>query len=273
MRAYANLKTLLALPRNERRKKLGRALSRRARTTLNHFVFSYFAPRLNHSRIFPYLLSYRPDSHIEFDGIPKYAQFLEWWLRGNTLNNSGDMARFYALYQNVRHVLSTGVPGDLVELGVYKGNSAAMLAALGREWGRRTFLFDTFTGFDARDLKGIDSNQHVQFTETSLEAVQRLVGTDSVTYVKGFFPQSLDQIEIPQPIAVVHIDCDLYDPMKAGLEIFYPRMSPGGLLMLHDYSSGHWPGATRAIDEFFENRPEKPVLLPGKSGTAVVRKI
>jgi hypothetical protein len=195
------------------------------------------------------------------------------WIRGNTINNCGDIARFYAIYQNVRHVLSENVPGDIVELGVYKGNSAAILARLAREYGRHTYLFDTFSGFDSRDLVGIDALRAVQFGDITLKTVERLVGTDSVTYVKGYFPKSIDKFEMPAQIAVAHIDCDLYEPVKAGLESFYPRIASGGLLILHDYSSGQWPGAMRATDEFFANRAEKPVLIPDKSGTAIVRKM
>jgi hypothetical protein len=91
-------------------------------------------------------------------------------------------------------------------------------------------------------------------------------------YVQGFFPESMTKIRMPDRISVVHIDCDLYQPMKAGLELFYPRLSPGGLMLLHDYTSGHWPGIHQAIDEFFAKTVEKPVLAPDKSGTAIVRK-
>jgi hypothetical protein len=120
----------------------------------------------------------------------------------------------------------------------------------------------------------VDSEQHIHFTDTSLAGVQKLVGTESVTYVQGFFPESARNINItmPQTVAVAHIDCDLYAPMKAGLEWFYPRLSPGGITLLHDYSSGHWPGATQAVDEFFKHLPDKPILAPDKSGTAIVRK-
>jgi hypothetical protein len=61
--------------------------------------------------------------------------------------------------------------------------------------------------------------------------------------------------------------------VKAALECFYPRVSPGGILLLHDYSSGHWPGVRQAVDEFFQKLPEKPILIPDKSGTAIVRKM
>jgi O-methyltransferase len=60
--------------------------------------------------------------------------------------------------------------------------------------------------------------------------------------------------------------------MKAALAFFYPRMSKGALLIMHDYQSGTWPGATRAIDEFCAEAGQTLILLPDKSGTAVCRK-
>jgi hypothetical protein len=95
---------------------------------------------------------------------------------------------------------------------------------------------------------------------------------ESVTYVEGFFPESAAKTSMPERLAVAHIDCDLHAPMKAGLECFYPRLSPGGIMFLHDYSSGYWPGAKKAIDDYFRNLPEKPILAPDKSGTAIIRK-
>ena len=226
---------------------------------------------LSASRL-PFMIEHRPDFHA-FGGLTDYDALRRAWTHGNRANNSGDFARFYALYQNVRKVLGEGVPGALVELGVYKGNSAAMLAALGREYGRQTILFDTFEGFDPRDLTGIDRGHKMNFTDTSLGGVKALVGEAGVTYVQGYFPASLEGVTLPDRIAVAHVDCDLHDPMKAALEHFYGRMSPGGLMILHDYASGRWPGGTKAIDDFFEGKPEALVLIPDKSGTAIARKV
>jgi Macrocin-O-methyltransferase (TylF) len=273
MHSLSKLKALWELPSTERSVTIRSAVGRRARKFLDSAICSYVAPRLNRSTSIPYSIGYKPDSHCEFSGIPCYSRLFELWTSGTATNNCGDMARFYAIYQNVDHVLSENVPGDIVELGVYKGNSAALLATLARKHERHTFLFDTFSGFDCRDLVGSDANPAVQFEDATLEAVESLVGKEAVTYIKGFFPQSTIQIEMPTEIAVAHIDCDLYQPMRAGLEVFFPRISLGGLLILHDYSSGAWPGTTRAVNEFFASRAEKPVLIPDKSGTAMVRKM
>jgi hypothetical protein len=266
------LEAVLRMPADERNSRIKRAFKSRWQLYTSKVIYSTFGYWLNRRRS-RYIFEFRPDSHYEFSKFDDYNALLDIWLAGNRHMNCGDLARFYALCLNLKQVLDDGVPGDLVELGVYKGNSAGMLAAFARRHHRRVFLFDTFEGFDQRDLRGLDSNRVVQFQDTSLSAVQALVGTDSVTYAQGFFPESASKITMPERIAVAHIDCDLYEPMKAGLEYFYPLLSPGGIMLLHDYSSGHWPGATRAIDEFVRNIPEKPVLLPDKSGTAVIRKL
>ena len=73
--------------------------------------------------------------------------------------------------------------------------------------------------------------------------------------------------------ALVHLDCDLYAPTRAAMEFFYPRLTRGGLLVVHDYASGHWPGVVRAVDEFLADKPEKPVLIPDKSGSAALVKV
>jgi hypothetical protein len=257
----------LALPASERNRKIRQAIARR----IDRLVYVSLGTLLNFSEG-RFMLTDRPEFHHEFNNFPGYTSLFRGWVSGKRNSNCGDMARFYFLYQNVQNVLAQGVEGDLVELGVHRGNSALLLAELGRAHGRTAYLYDTFEGFDARDLHGIDAAHPAQFSDTSVEGVLALVGANSVVAVKGFFPQSLAQRALPDKIAVAHIDCDLHDPMKAGLEHFYPRLSKGGLLVMHDYSSGHWPGATRAVDDFFADKPEKPVLMPDRSGSAVIRK-
>lgn len=219
----------------------------------------------------PYQLCRKPEFHWSRKAVPRFPALYEAWTRDNE-ENAWDMTRFYSLYENAIQILNENIRGDIVELGVYRGNSAAILAQLAREKSRRLYLFDTFTGFDSRDFTGLDAHRRPGFEDVSMERVKRLVGTEGVFYVPGFFPESCEQIELPDEIAIAHLDCDLYEPTKAGLERFYPRVAAGGLIVVHDYSSGCWPGVTRAVDEFFAMLPERPVLLPDRSGSVAIRK-
>jgi O-methyltransferase len=73
-----------------------------------------------------------------------------------------------------------------------------------------------------------------------------------------------------EQLAFVHLDADLYESTHAGLEFFYPRVPSRGFIVIHDYNS--WLGARRAVDEFFRTRPELPIPMPDKSGSALVVK-
>jgi hypothetical protein len=187
--------------------------------------------------------------------------------------NQGDTARFFFFCLVFDQLAKEGLPGDLAELGVYKGNTATLLAAMARKLGRTAYLLDTFEGFDAADLKGVDDGIDPRaFGDTSLEAVRALVGEDNARYIKGYFPQTATQLPEDGRYCLVHIDCDLYAPIRSALEYFYPRVVPGGFLIIHDYSSLCWDGADKAVDEFFADKIESPAPLPDSAGSVVVRK-
>lgn len=182
------------------------------------------------------------------------------------------MARFFFFCLVCDQIEKEGLKGDLAELGVYKGNTAILLATLARRIGATAYLLDTFGGFDASDLQGIDSDKRMEFEDTSLGAVRSLVGEANVRFVAGHFPASSGQIPADRRFCLVHLDCDLYAPFSAALAYFYPRLVPGGFLVMHDYLSLHWNGAEQAVDEFFADKPEAIIPIPDGAGTVVVRK-
>jgi len=186
--------------------------------------------------------------------------------------NRSDMARFYAFCLMFDQITKEGIAGDVAELGVYRGHTATLLAGFARRSNRRAWLLDTFEGFRDEDFVGVDAAQRVQFTDTSLEAVRAFVGEENTTYVEGFFPETAVHLPADGRYCLVHVDCDLHKPIAAALDYFYPRMTPGGFLVIHDYASLWWPGAEQAVDEFFADKPESVVPMPDISGSVVVRK-
>jgi hypothetical protein len=183
-----------------------------------------------------------------------------------------DAERFWFLTLAFDQIQKEGLPGDVAELGVYQGQTATMLARNARRLGRTTWLLDTFTGFDARDWAGTNADGTRLFSDTSLEAVRARVGTDRTRYVRGFFPESAAGLPADGRYCLVNIDCDLYAPIMRALEYFYPRMVPGGFLVVHDYSSLCWPGAEKAVDQFFADKPECVVPMPDSGGSALIRR-
>jgi hypothetical protein len=196
------------------------------------------------------------------------------WMRGNWVNNSTDLARFYFFNLCIDQLIADGIEGDVAELGVYRGNSARLLAKYVRQTGRTLYLCDTFDGFgDASVVADDEAILPGDYSRTSLRRVQDVVGPENVVYVEGHFPDSMRTIRPPEALCLVHLDCDLEASFRAGLDYFYPKLVTGGFLIMHDYASLCCPGAARAVDQFFAGRPEHVIPIPDKSGTAVVRKV
>lgn len=195
----------------------------------------------------------------------------ERFARGLQSHNN-DMGRFYSFCLISDLIGKDRVPGDFVELGVWQGNTAELLAAFAQRHDRTLYLLDTFEGLPEADLGRDEKHLVGAFTDTSVEAVKARVGEDHAVFVKGYFPETATQLPKDGRYALVHIDCDLYAPMLASLNYFYPRMSPGGFILMHDYGSLCWDGAEQAVDEFFADKPEGVMPLPDLCSTVVMRK-
>jgi O-methyltransferase len=183
-----------------------------------------------------------------------------------------DRARFYFFCLALDLVAADRLAGDLAELGVDKGNSASVLARGAQRLGKKIYLLDTFEGFSEQDLIGSETQHRGRFSDTSLELVQGVVAGGHVRFVKGHFPESAVQIPEDQSFCLVHLDCDLYKPFAAALDYFWPRLVPGGFLVIHDYTTLYWEGTERAVDEFFAHKQESIIPIPDMAGTVVVRK-
>jgi ADP-heptose:LPS heptosyltransferase len=186
--------------------------------------------------------------------------------------DSDDQPRFYFFRLLFDQLAKDGIKGDIAEIGVYKGNTACLLAWIARRMGTTAYLFDTYSGFSPSDLVEVDSERKISFTDSSLAAVRARVGEENVHYIEGYFPETTAELPSGALFSLVHIDCDLYAPIRSALEYFYPRMVPGGFIVVHDYSSLHWEGAEQAVDEFLADKPESVVPLSDLCGSAVIRK-
>lgn len=232
---------------------------------LNHY--SSFTPdRYSHN----YALYKQQTNFLNYEDLQK-------WFAGNYDNNIGDIGRFFFLNLCIDCLLEEHISGNVAEIGVYRGNSAFLLAKYAQhpKVNSTCYLFDTFEGFNSKDIKGIDSEiDKNQFTDTSVEYVKKIVGnSNKIVYVKGYFPDSLEQVGEINTFSLVHIDCDLEKPITDSLNYFYPRLKKGGFLIMHDYSSLYWKGAKHAIDLFFKDKAELIIPIPDKSGTCVIRKV
>jgi O-methyltransferase len=157
------------------------------------------------------------------------------------------------------------------ECGVYKGGTAAMMAAIlnDKAPSKRLHLFDTFEGMPVTDAKK-DWHKKGDFADTSVEAVTNYIGRDDLCVVHpGFIPDTFAGLESAQA-AFVHIDVDIYRSILDCLDFVWPRLSSGGFVVFDDYGFPTCPGAREAVDEFFASERCVPLCLP--TGQALIFK-
>jgi len=170
-----------------------------------------------------------------------------------------------ALCQAVRYIVRGNVPGAVVECGVWKGGSMMAVARTLQQLdaSRDLYLFDTFAGMTApTDADKTQSGRlavnrlgpaTLKHLEVSMETVAANMAStgysDALThYVRGPVEETLPGAA-PDSIALLRLDTDWYESTRHELEVLYPRLSPGGILIIDDY--GDWQGAKLAVDEYF----------------------
>lgn len=187
--------------------------------------------------------------------------------------------RVYSLIEAVKYVVSSGIEGDFVECGVWRGGSVMAMALTLRELGavRNLHLFDTFAGMpeptdEDVTLSGEPATPKYErrrlgknssdWCRASIEEVRENVmstgyASEHVHFHKGTVEETLPAAA-PDRISLLRLDTDFYQSTRHELEHLYPRLVKGGVLLLDDY--GHWRGARRAVDEYIREN-ELTVLL------------
>ncbi|MGA7161091.1 MAG: TylF/MycF/NovP-related O-methyltransferase [Bacteroidota bacterium] len=175
----------------------------------------------------------------------------------------------------LRSTIASKTQGDMVEIGVYQGLTAKLIHYYIPE--RTLHLFDTFEGFTDKSVVSEQKNLNYpvyssHFSDTSIEHVKGYIApkNNNVFFYKGYFPESMPDHFAALRFSFIHLDADLYEPTIEALRFFYPRMNERGMIVIHDYNS--WPGARKAVDEFFLDKKEMPIPMPDKSGSALIVK-
>lgn len=179
-----------------------------------------------------------------------------------------DIERCWTIWQALSQALN--VDGDVMEAGVFQGGTSRLIrTAIGERTDKDFYLFDSFEGMEK--VSTIDRHSKGDFADTSLEAVRAVVGSEPfIKYRKGWVPETFAGLE-DRKFCFAHIDLDLYQGVLDCLKFVYPRLSPGGSIVFDDYGFASCPGARRAVDEFFTDKPERPLAL--KTAQALVTKL
>jgi len=219
-------------------------------------------------------LKFPVDMEEEFKEIYSQCRFFSMTSREN----------MYALYNAVKYLAKNNIPGDLVECGVWKGGSAMLMAYALNPKNRNIYLYDTFSGMaepetvdqqladsaSARDIwQKTKQKNHNSWCFASLSEVNdNLLKTgyppQKIFLIEGRVEETIPQI-MPKEIALLRLDTDWYKSTKHELEHLFPRLVPGGVLIIDDY--GSWAGAQKAIQEYRQENKIK-MLLTRIDGTA-----
>ncbi len=166
-----------------------------------------------------------------------------------------------ATFQMAEDVIRRGVPGDMVECGVYAGAQCAVMAKaiMLSGGGRRVHLFDSFEGMPQcgrEDLEFIRCNKKPREAAYSIEGVKRnmydwQIPDDMLVYHHGWFSDTVPKCETG-PISLLRLDGDLYESTQVCMKYLYPRVSMGGWIIVDDY---HLSGCEKAIREVVEPHP------------------
>lgn len=199
------------------------------------------------------------------------------------LINTFTTQKLIYLNELVRRV--ENVEGDIVECGVGWGyslysicNSLQMLNSTKKIWG-----YDSFEGLPTPAVEDEPSRKNVKIVQGDLNFSEKyVIGRltvsglsqeyidSNIKFVKGYFEDSF-KIVIPEKIAFLHIDVDLYDSYMVVLNQMYTRVQQGGIIAFDEYSDNKWVGAKKAVDFFFQDKPEKPVKGRGIDRYYVVK--
>jgi O-methyltransferase len=179
-----------------------------------------------------------------------------------------------------------GIAGDVVECGVWRGGNIILARRLCPT--RLCWLYDTFDGMTAPEAvdtkksgaRAIDSYQSKlargeKWAAVSLDQVianleqTRTFDDRYLRFIEGPVEETLrDPFNLPDAIALLRLDTDWHSSTRSELDTLYPRLTPGGYLIVDDY--GHWQGCKKAVDDYFG--PDGPPLQPIDYSAVMVQK-
>jgi O-methyltransferase len=188
-------------------------------------------------------------------------------------SNYFDHIRLSTLELVSEEISRKNLVGEVAELGVYKGKFAKHINQYFPN--RKLFLFDTFNGFDEKDIKKEKENSFSDgaqdFSNTSIDIVRNIMpNPNQCIFKQGFFPETA--IDVTEQFVFASIDTDLYDPIYNGLVFFYPKLVKGGYIFVHDFNNDAYKGARQAVERFCTENNIGYVPLPDSCGTAIICK-
>jgi hypothetical protein len=193
-----------------------------------------------------------------------------------------------------KYILESNIEGDFMECGVWRGGHSIIAASLLKNSDKKIYLLDTYSGMakpDARDIRITDGQSAEAIFEArrigadssdwclaSLEEVKQniknfglddMIHKNQTIFITGKAEDVLidPATNLPKKISCLRLDTDWYKSTKVELEILWPRITLGGVLIIDDY--GHWDGCMRAVNEYFDGARLFMAPIDGSARVAV----
>jgi O-methyltransferase len=207
---------------------------------------------------------------------PTYPLFTPW----------AEHPDFMAIYEGVKpHTLVTAdrcyvlvafaryarhLSGDFAECGVYRGGTALLLRRVLGNTDKTLYLFDSFQGLPNENPNHDNYYRRGDFCNPSVDSVRNLLKhfVSTIEIRQGWIPDTFAGLE-KKRYAFAHIDVDLYQPTIDCCKYFYSRLVPGGVMVFDDYGFPACRGEKDAVDEFFADKLEVPIVLPTGQALAI----
>ena len=169
--------------------------------------------------------------------------------------------RLENLRQLTEAIINQGIPGDLIETGVWRGGACILMRGILAAYGvrdRTVFVADSFAGLPAPDSHNYPADQlsdlHTfsQLTVSRNDVASNFAAYDlldvQVMFVEGWFKDTLNKFSEDQKFALIRLDGDLYELTMQALEALYPRLSEGGFCIIDDY--GALDFCAKAVEDY-----------------------
>ncbi len=170
------------------------------------------------------------------------------------------MNRLNNIEHCVRAIVAGNVPGDFIEAGVWRGGAVILMRGLLKELGitdRKVWAADSFRGLPAPDAEKYEADRgfglhREKILSVSLETVKNNFRKydlldDQVVFLEGWFKDTLPPAPV-EKLALIRLDADMYESTMQALHHLYPKLSPGGFVIVDDYNA--FPNCRQAVDEY-----------------------
>ncbi len=180
-----------------------------------------------------------------------------------------DIYRCYELWHLLGQVRE--VPGDILEVGTWRGGTGGILARRARLLGISSpiYLCDTFTGVVKTGSQDTyySGGEHDDTSAPVVEEMARKLGVDNIRILNGIFPEDTGHLLEDSRFRFCHIDVDVYQSGKDVLHWVWPRLETGGVVVFDDFGFSSTPGITQLVQEE-QDAPDR-VCVQNLNGHAV----